>query len=150
VIRVERNRGWGRAFEKAVRRKPLARRTRALCKLNGARGRCWGCRSGHGTAIARYPPGIPREIEANNVIAGDTAEQSTGTKAEAARFAELSLPLLARKLGRGVHPSHHIPELSSPRPPRRMDARSRQRYCRWARLQDQGGSVPDLRPAGRD
>ena len=30
----------GRAFEKAVRRKPLARRTRALCKLNGARERC--------------------------------------------------------------------------------------------------------------
>ena len=29
----------GRAFEKAVRRKPLARRTRALCKLNGARER---------------------------------------------------------------------------------------------------------------
>jgi hypothetical protein len=30
----------GRAFEKAVRRKPLARRTRSLCKLNGARQRC--------------------------------------------------------------------------------------------------------------
>jgi hypothetical protein len=30
----------GRAFEKAVRRKPLARRTRSLCKLNGARERC--------------------------------------------------------------------------------------------------------------
>jgi hypothetical protein len=30
----------GVAFEKAVRRKPLARRTRALCKLNGARERC--------------------------------------------------------------------------------------------------------------
>src|SRR5205809_6844414 len=29
----------GRAFEKAVRRKPLARRTRDLCKLNGARER---------------------------------------------------------------------------------------------------------------
>ena len=27
-----------RAFEKAVRRKPLARRTRALCKLNGVEG----------------------------------------------------------------------------------------------------------------
>src|SRR5437868_11601940 len=27
----------GRAFEKAVRRKPLARRTRDLCKLNGTR-----------------------------------------------------------------------------------------------------------------
>jgi hypothetical protein len=40
VSRVERNRGLGRAFEKAVRRKPLARRTRALCKLNGARERC--------------------------------------------------------------------------------------------------------------
>jgi hypothetical protein len=37
VSRVERNRGLGRAFEKAVRRKALARRTRALCKLNGAR-----------------------------------------------------------------------------------------------------------------
>ena len=32
----------GVAFEKAVRRKPLARRTRALCKLNGA---SEGCRS---------------------------------------------------------------------------------------------------------
>src|ERR1022692_4029132 len=32
--------GIGRAFEKAVRRKPLARRTRALCNLNGARERC--------------------------------------------------------------------------------------------------------------
>jgi hypothetical protein len=30
----------GRAFEKAVRRKPLARRTRSLCKLNGVRQRC--------------------------------------------------------------------------------------------------------------
>jgi hypothetical protein len=30
----------GRAFEKAVRRKPLARRTRALCNLNGTRERC--------------------------------------------------------------------------------------------------------------
>jgi hypothetical protein len=30
---VERNRRLGRAFEKAVRRKPLARRTRALCKI---------------------------------------------------------------------------------------------------------------------
>ena len=29
--------GVGVAFEKAVRRKPLARRTRDLCKLNGAR-----------------------------------------------------------------------------------------------------------------
>jgi hypothetical protein len=35
VSRVERNRRLGHAFEKAVRRKPLARRTRALCKLNG-------------------------------------------------------------------------------------------------------------------
>ena len=33
---------WGVAFEKAVRRKPLARRTRDLCKLNGA---SEGCRS---------------------------------------------------------------------------------------------------------
>jgi hypothetical protein len=33
---------WGIAFEKAVRRKPLARRTRDLCKLNGA---SEGCRS---------------------------------------------------------------------------------------------------------
>src|ERR1051326_4390465 len=36
---------WGVALEKAVRRKPLARRTRDLCKLNGAREvgrRCWG------------------------------------------------------------------------------------------------------------
>jgi hypothetical protein len=40
VSRVERNRRLGRAFEKAVRRKPLARRTRALCKLNGAKERC--------------------------------------------------------------------------------------------------------------
>ncbi len=30
----------GRAFEKAVRRKPLARRTRAICKLNRAKERC--------------------------------------------------------------------------------------------------------------
>ena len=37
VSRVERNRMLGRAFEKAVRRKPLAWRTRALWKLNGAR-----------------------------------------------------------------------------------------------------------------
>jgi hypothetical protein len=35
VTRIERNRGLGRAFEKAVRRKPLARRMRVLCKLNG-------------------------------------------------------------------------------------------------------------------
>jgi hypothetical protein len=34
--------GEGVAFEKAVRRKPLARRTRDLCKLNGRRE---GCRS---------------------------------------------------------------------------------------------------------
>ena len=33
---------WGVAFEKAVRRKPLARRTRDLCKLNGV---SEGCRS---------------------------------------------------------------------------------------------------------
>jgi len=35
---------WGVAFEKAVRRKPLARRTRDLCKLNGGSGGCrsWG------------------------------------------------------------------------------------------------------------
>jgi hypothetical protein len=39
VSRVERNRGLGRGFEKAVRRKPLARRTRALCKLYGAKER---------------------------------------------------------------------------------------------------------------
>src|ERR1700689_1556829 len=38
----------GRAFEKAVRRKPLARRTRALCKLNGGRG-VEGGRSRHGS-----------------------------------------------------------------------------------------------------
>jgi hypothetical protein len=37
VSRLERNRGLGRAFEKAVSRKLLARRTRALCKLNGVR-----------------------------------------------------------------------------------------------------------------
>jgi hypothetical protein len=37
VSRVERNRGLGRAFEEAVRRKPVARRTRALCKLNVAK-----------------------------------------------------------------------------------------------------------------
>ncbi len=37
MIRVGRNKGLGRAFEKAVRRKPLARRTRALCKLNAPR-----------------------------------------------------------------------------------------------------------------
>ena len=34
--------GVGVAFEKAVRRKPLARRTRELCKLNGS---SEGCRS---------------------------------------------------------------------------------------------------------
>jgi hypothetical protein len=32
VSRVERNRGLGRAFEKAVRRKPLARRTLRVYK----------------------------------------------------------------------------------------------------------------------
>ncbi len=37
---LEQNRRLGRAFEKAVRRKPLVRRTRVLCKLNGARERC--------------------------------------------------------------------------------------------------------------
>jgi len=31
----------GVAFEKAVRRKPLARRTLDLCKLNGVRRRGW-------------------------------------------------------------------------------------------------------------
>jgi len=40
VSRMERNRGLGRAFEKAVRRKPLARWTRLLCKLNGAKESC--------------------------------------------------------------------------------------------------------------
>jgi hypothetical protein len=35
--RVERNRGLERAFEEAVRSKPVARGTRALCKLNGAK-----------------------------------------------------------------------------------------------------------------
>lgn len=40
VSRMERNRGLGRAFEKAVRRKPLVRQRRALCKLNGAKERC--------------------------------------------------------------------------------------------------------------
>lgn len=35
--RVERSRGLERAFEEAVRSKPVARRTRALCKLNGAK-----------------------------------------------------------------------------------------------------------------
>ena len=39
-VRLEWNRRVGRAFEKAVRRKPLARRTRALCKLNEVRERC--------------------------------------------------------------------------------------------------------------
>ncbi len=34
----------GRAFEKAVRRKPLARRTRSLCKLNGANGGIQGAK----------------------------------------------------------------------------------------------------------
>jgi hypothetical protein len=38
----------GVAFEKAVRRKPLARRARYLCKLNGAREVCRGCRGGRG------------------------------------------------------------------------------------------------------
>jgi hypothetical protein len=38
VSRMERDRRWGRAFEKAVRRKPLGRWTRALCKLNGSEG----------------------------------------------------------------------------------------------------------------
>lgn len=33
MSRVERNRGLGGAFEEAVRRKPVARRTRALCKI---------------------------------------------------------------------------------------------------------------------
>jgi len=36
VSRVERNSRLGRAFEKAVRRKPLARRTRALWLTNQA------------------------------------------------------------------------------------------------------------------
>jgi len=46
---VEQNGRLGRAFEEAVRRKPLARRTRALCKLNGAKERCGSWRSRHGT-----------------------------------------------------------------------------------------------------
>jgi hypothetical protein len=40
VSRVEQGRRLGCAFEKAVRRKQLARRTRALCKLNGAKKSC--------------------------------------------------------------------------------------------------------------
>jgi hypothetical protein len=36
----------GVAFEKAVRRKPLARRMRELCKLNGVRERCRGPEEG--------------------------------------------------------------------------------------------------------
>jgi hypothetical protein len=38
----------GRAFEKAVRSKPLARRTRATCKLNGAKERCGSWREERG------------------------------------------------------------------------------------------------------
>jgi len=40
VNRVEAEQKMGRAFEKAVRRKPLARRTRAICQLNGAKESC--------------------------------------------------------------------------------------------------------------
>jgi hypothetical protein len=40
VSRMEWNRGLGHAFEEAVRRKPVARWTRALCKLNGAKETC--------------------------------------------------------------------------------------------------------------
>jgi hypothetical protein len=36
--RLEVRRALRRAFDKAVRRKPLARRTRSLCKLNGVEG----------------------------------------------------------------------------------------------------------------
>jgi hypothetical protein len=38
VSRVERNRGLGRGFEKAVRRKPLARRTRGLMQIEWSEG----------------------------------------------------------------------------------------------------------------
>ena len=51
----------GVAFEKAVRRKPLARRTRDLCKLNGA---SEGCRSSR--ELSRRPesePGHPYKDE---------------------------------------------------------------------------------------
>jgi len=40
VSRMEWNIGLGHAFEEAVRKKPVARWTPALCKLNGAKETC--------------------------------------------------------------------------------------------------------------
>ena len=60
---------WGVAFEKAVRRKPLARRTRDLCKLNGA---SQGCRSSRGSSK-------PVEEEPAHLCKGESmAEVSLG------------------------------------------------------------------------
>ena len=56
---------WGVAFEKAVRRKPLARWMRGLCKLNGAR----GCRSARESSRqVEKPPVCLCEHESRAVV----------------------------------------------------------------------------------
>ena len=63
-------------FEKAVRRKPLARRTRDLCKLNGARE---GCRSWRewSRPVAEEPAHLSKdELMAEGSLDGDRKKMS--------------------------------------------------------------------------
>ena len=65
-------------FEKAVRRKPLARRTRDLCKLNGAKE---GCRSSQESSrpVEEEPGHVCKdESMAEVILVGDRKKMSEG------------------------------------------------------------------------
>jgi hypothetical protein len=70
--------GVGVAFEKAVRRKPLARRTRDLCKLNGAREGCRSSRDSSRAVEEELAHLCKDESMAELSLGGDGKEMSGG------------------------------------------------------------------------
>ena len=75
---------WGVAFEKAVRRKPLARRTRDLCKLNGA---SEGCRSSRESSRAgeEEPPHLCKDEAMVEVRLGGDGRKMSGSNGDTLR-----------------------------------------------------------------
>ena len=71
-------------FEKAVRRKPLARRTRALCKLNGASERCRSSRESS-RPVEEEPAHLCKDESVAEVSLGEDRKKLSGGNGDTLR-----------------------------------------------------------------
>ena len=76
--------GGGVAFEKAVRRKPLARRTRDLCKLNGGSKGCKSSRESTGP-VQKEPVDLCKDESMPEVSLGGDRKRMSGRNGDTLR-----------------------------------------------------------------